>query len=323
MSFSHKVKDELIEVRLRKGSDASLLVAGYTLAGASLKYSQAHRAWGLHYVSENAACIGFVSKLACRAFDLEQEISLNVHQRLHARNTELFLYGKGMDELCEFSGLISYDDSGDKVFDIHLPDGLEADHSCRAFMRGVFLACGTVSDPKTGCHAEMVFKNEFLARRIKEILEQREIPPKISRRKNLFVVYMKNGDTVEDFLTFMGAGESMLYVREQRMFREVKNNSNREVNCFSANMEKAAKASASQIEDIKLVLTELGPDALNEELYETASARMNNPELTLSELAEVMGIGRSAVNYRLKKIAQIAADVRSASINDGSPGEGK
>ena len=90
----------------------------------------------------------------------------------------------------------------------------------------------------------------------------------------------------------------------------MKNNSNREVNCFSANMEKAARASASQIEDIELIMNELGSDALSEELYEVASARMANPELTLTELSELIGIGRSAVNYRLKRIAKIAADLR-------------
>lgn len=310
MSFSREVKEELMEVRLRRGSDGAMLVAGFTIAGASLKYSRAHRTWGLHYVSENEALINFIAKLACKNYELEQETALTVHERLHARNTELLLYGRDMDRLCVDSGLVSFDENGDKCFDMRLPDGLESEHACRAFIRGIFLACGTVSDPATGCHAEMVFKNEYLARKTAELLEYRDIPPKIAQRRNLWVVYMKNGDTVEDFLTFMGAGEAMLSVLEQRMLRKAKNNSNREVNCFSANMEKAAKASAAQREDIELIWNELGPDALSEELYEVASARMANPEFTLTELAEVTGIGRSAVNYRLKKIAAIAKDIR-------------
>ncbi|MBR3382103.1 MAG: DNA-binding protein WhiA [Clostridia bacterium] len=310
MSFSGEVKTELIEVRLRRNDDGVKLVAGFTLAGASLKYSTSHRRWGLHFVSENSACINFIAKLACRAYDLEPEISLNVHQRLRARNTELFLCGKDVDRLCLDSGLISLDENGEKTFTPRLPEGLEAEHACRAFVRGVFLACGTVSDPSSGCHAELVLKNEQVAKGIAELLAERQIPPKITTRRGLRVVYMKNGDTVEDFLTFMGAGEAMLAVREQRMLREVKNNSNREVNCFSANMEKAAKASAAQVEDIRLIISELGPDALSEGLYEVAYARMGNPELTLSELAAAVGIGRSAVNYRLKRIAAIAAEIR-------------
>ncbi len=310
MSFSAEVKQELIEVRLRRSEDGAMLVAGYTLAAASLKYSRVHRQWGLNYVSENSSCINFVAKLACKAYKLEPEITLNVHQRLKARNTELLLYGPDVDRLCLDSGLISFNAEGEKCFDLKLPEGLDSEHSCRAFLRGVFLACGTVADPKTGCHAELVLKNEYIANEIASLLNERDIPPKVTNRRGLWVVYIKNGDTVEDFLTFMGAGEAMLSVREQRMLREVKNNSNREVNCFSANMEKAAKASASQVEDIRLIMSELGPDALNEELYDAAYARMNNPELTLSELAETMGIGRSAVNYRLKRISRIAEELR-------------
>ena len=311
MSFSREVKEELIDVRLRREADGAMLLAGATLSAASLKYSRSASAWGLHYVSESSSFIGFIAKLALRSYGLENEISLNVHERLKARNTELFLYGKRLDELCVDSGLFSIGEDGEKDFDIHLPEGLESEHLCRAFIRGVFLACGSVSDPATGCHAEMVLKNEYVAREIARLLTERDIPPKVSKRKNLWVVYMKNGDTVEDFLTFMGAGESMLSVREQRMIREVKNNSNREVNCFNANMDKAAKAAASQIEDIELILTELGSDSLSEELYEVAAARMNEPELTLAELSEKIGIGRSAVNYRLKKISSIANDIRN------------
>ncbi len=311
MSFSSDVKDELTEVRLRRESDGQKLVEGYTLASASLKYSREHRTWGLHYVSENAVCLGFVAKLACKAYELEQEMWLNVHERLNARNTELLLYGKGIDALGADSGLWSFDEEGGRVFELRLPDGLESEHGLRAFMRGVFLACGTVSDPARSCHAEMVFKSEHIASEVARLLTERDIPPKITKRKNLFVVYMKNGDTVEDFLTFMGAGEAMLAVREHRMIREVKNNSNREINCFFANAEKAAKASAQQIEDIKLIVSEVGTDALSEELYAVAEARMANPEFTLSQLAGYLGLGKSAVNYRLKRIAAIAEEIRS------------
>lgn len=311
MSFSHEVKEELIEVRLRRESDGAKLLAGATLAAASLKYSRSSKSWGLHYVSESSPVIGFIAKIAARSYGLENEISLNIHERLNARNTELFLYGDRLDDLCVDSGLFSIDPDGEKNYDVHIPGDLESEHSCRAFIRGVFLICGSVSDPRSGCHAEMVLKNEQIAREITKLLTDRGIPPKVSRRKNLWIVYMKNGDTVEDFLTFMGAGESMLSVREHRMIREAKNNSNREVNCFNANMDKAAKAAAAQIEDIELILTNRGADSLNEDLYEVASARMNEPELTLTELADKLGIGRSAVNYRLKKISMIANDIRN------------
>lgn len=311
MSFSQEVKEELIEVRLRRDDDALKLVSGAALASASLKYSQRFRSWGLNLVSENEKCIAFIAKLASKGYGLENQMILNVHERLKARNTELFLYGDGLDRLCEDAGLLEIDENGDKSYVTHIPDGLDSEHSLRAFVRGVFMMCGSVSDPEKSCHAELVLKNENVAKELQKLVTERGIPPKVSRRRGTFVVYMKNGDTVEDFLTFMGAGESMLRVSEQRMIREAANNINREVNCVAANLEKAAKASAKQMEDIRLVVSELGYDALSEELYETASARLENPELSLSELAEKLSIGKSAVNYRLRKISKKADEIRN------------
>lgn len=311
MSFSKEVKEELIEVRLRREDDGAKLVCGAVLAAASLKFSQKLRLWGLNLVSENEACIDLIAKLARRSYGLENLISLNVHERLNARNTELFLYGDGLDRLCFESGLMSVDESGERSYETHMPDGLENEHSLRAFIRGVFLMCGSVADPNKGCHAELVLKNELTAKEITRLLSEKGIPPKLARRRNMFVVYIKNGETVEDFLTFMGAGESMLRVSESRMIRDAANNVNRELNCFSANLEKTAKASVSQIEDIDLIVSTVGFDALSDDLYEIARERLDNPELSLTQLADKLGIGRSAANYRLKKIAKIASELRT------------
>lgn len=312
MSFSQEVKEELIGVRLRHEEDGAELVAGAAAAAASLKYSRTLKKWGLHLVSENEKSIGFLAKLAWKAYGLSNEISLTVHERLNARNTELFLYGEGLERLCLDAGVMSIDENGEKSYDYRFPDGLDSDHLLRAFVRGVFLVCGTVADPSKSCHAELVLKNEQLARGLIGALSEKGVAPKLAKRRSLFIVYMKNGDTVEDFLTFMGAGESMLRLSEQRMIRGAANNSNREVNCYSANIDKAARASARQVEDIKLILSSLGFDALSEDLYELARIRMENPDLTLSQISELSGLGRSAVNYRLNKIKRLADEIRAA-----------
>ncbi len=311
MSFSREVKSELIEVRLRREDDGAKLVCGAALAAASLSYSQKLRKWGLKIVSESGEVISFITKLALKNYELEQETVINRHERLRASNTELFLYGRGLESLMEGAGLLSYDENGEKSYDARIPEGLESDHAFRAFIRGMFLACGTVADPAKRCHIEFVLKNEHIARSITRLLAERGIPPKLAQRKSLWVVYIKNGDTAEDLLAFMGAGESMMAMSEQRLLREMRNNSTREINCFLANTDKSAKASAKQVEDIGLIVSRLGFDALSEELYEVAKARFDEPELSLSQLADKLGLGKSAVNYRLKKIAAIADDLRA------------
>ena len=309
MSFSQTVKKELADVRLRHDEDRLLLISGYTLAIASLKYVKSG-GWGLRYVSECAPAVRFIAKLISQAYDIDQQISVTVHQRLHAKNTELTVFGRELEKLMLDTGFATLEPDGTRSFTRRLPEGLENDHACRAFIRGVFLACGSVSDPAKGCHAELVIKDELLARTILKLLADKGVSGKLTIRKSTWVVYFKEGEKVEDFLTFMGAGEAMLAVSEQRMLREIANNSNREVNCFSANMEKAARASAAQVEDIRLILTEKGTDCLTDELYEVASARMANPDMTLSQLAELLEIGKSAVNYRLRKLAEIAKCIK-------------
>ncbi len=310
MSFSQTVKEELTEVRMRHGEDHLALISGYTLAIASLKYVSRHGSWGLRYVSECRAAVNYAAKLICQTYRLDQEISLTEHQRLNAKNIELVVYGDNIDKLMLDTGFATIGEDGERTFDQHIPDVLSSEHAGRAFVRGVFLACGSVSDPSKGCHAELVLRSELPARAVMRILSEIDISAKLTIRKNAWIVYLKEGEMVEDFLTFMGAGEAMLAVREQRMLREIKNNSNREVNCFSANMEKAAKASASQVDDITLILRERGFDCLNEQLYEAARARLDNPDMTLSELASVLGIGKSAINYRLRKLAAMAKEIK-------------
>lgn len=310
MSFSKTVKKELTDVRVRHDIDRLMILSGYTLSIASLKYVAKAAGWGLRYVSESGFAVSFISKLIGQAYDVERELSITVHQRLHAKNTELTVYGGDIEKLMLDTGMASLTPGGERSFDICLPDGLDSEHACRAFVRGVFLACGSVSDPAKGCHAELVLKNEMLARYILQRLSETGIKGKLTIRKNSWIVYLKEGEMVEDFLTFMGAGEAMLAVREHRMLREIANNSNREVNCFSANMEKAAKASAAQIEDITLILAERGADCMNEQLYEVAEARMANPDMTLNQLADLLGLGKSAVNYRLRRIAALALEIK-------------
>lgn len=310
MSFSQTVKVELTKVKLHHKEDTLALISGYVLSIASLKLVSPKEGWGLRCVGECRPAVNFAAKLMCQSYELDQRISLTQHQRLNAKSIELLVYGKGLDELMTDTGFAVRNELGELSFDQRIPDVLIEEHAARAFVRGVFLACGSVSDPAKGCHAELVLKNEQLARFLLALLNEREIRGRLTVRKSAWVVYLKDGDMVEDFLTLIGAGEAMLAVSEQRLLREAANNTNREVNCFSANTEKAAKASAAQVEDIKLILQERGTDCLNEQLFYTAMARLDNPELSLSQLAELMGIGKSAVNYRLGRLSAMAKEIK-------------
>ncbi len=310
ISFAGKVKDELTRVRLKREPDAKALLAGFTVAIASLKFVPSTRSWGVRYVSESRSAVDFAARLIKQYYNLSMELSVTEHERLRAKNVELTVFGDGIDAFMEDTGLISTDESGERSLTPTIPESIDSEHAQKAFVRGVFLACGSVSNPQKGCHAELVCRSRMLSDAIRGLLLPYGISMKSSVRKSAYVLYVKDGDAVEGFLAYIGASEAVLAVGEQRMIREIRNESNRSVNCITSNMEKTAKTSARQCEDIRLICRIKGIDSLPESLAVIAEARINNPEMTLSELADAVGIGRSAVNYRLGKISQIAQELR-------------
>lgn len=310
-SFSANVKEELTTVRLRRAEDAKALLSGFTLAIASLKYVPSAHGWGVRYVSESVSAIDFAAKLIKQHYGLDMELSVTEHERLRARNNELAVFGAGIDDFMTEMGLASLNSDNERVFEPRVPSFVESEHTQKAFVRGVFLACGSVSDPQKGCHAEMVCKSSILSQAVIHLLLPYNVRMKSSIRKNSFVVYAKEGETVEDLLAYIGAGAAVLAVGEARMMREIANESNRGVNCITANIEKAARTSIRRIDDIRTIYRTIGRDALPQQLAQTAEARVNNPEMTLSELADLLGIGRSAASYRLSKLSRIAEDIKN------------
>lgn len=177
-----------------------------------------------------------------------------------------------------------------------------------AFLRGVFLSCGIITDPKIEYHLEfdVTFKNK--SRDLSEMFEDFPAIPKQSDRNGVNLVYFKDSDHIENILAVIGAHQSVLELIGEKIMKEVRNNVNRKVNCDRANIKKTCSASAEQIKAINILLKAEKLDELPEELKELAELRLDNPEMSLSELGENLSppISRSGVNHRLKKIIEIA-----------------
>lgn len=175
-----------------------------------------------------------------------------------------------------------------------------------AFLRGAFIACGIITDPKKEYHLEfdVAFKNK--SRDFCELFENYSAKPKQSDRNGMQIVYFKNSNEIEDILMEMGSQISVLEFIGEKIFKDVRNNVNRKVNCDAANIKKTFAAASRQIEAI-LKLKESGKfDDLPQDLKDIADLRLENPEMTLSELGENLStpLSRSAVNHRLKKIME-------------------
>ena len=182
----------------------------------------------------------------------------------------------------------------------------------RAFIRGVFLAVGSISDPEKGYHLEFVCEDEEQARFLRNVIASFEIDTKILERKDHYVVYLKEGASIVDLLNVMEAHVALMELENLRIIKEMRNTVNRRVNCETANINKTVNAATKQVEDILYIEAHKGLANLPDILYEIARVRLENPDATLKELGEMLvpPVGKSGVNHRLRKISEYAEKLR-------------
>lgn len=182
----------------------------------------------------------------------------------------------------------------------------------RICVREAFLQTGFLNNPNKDNHLEILLKTEEKAEELREILKKYYINSKIIMKNKSYMIYIKDGEEISKFLAFVGANTAMLKYEEIRVIKETKNNINRLVNCETANLNKTINAAVMQIEDIKLIRKLKKFDDLPKSLKEIAIAREENPDLTLEQLGIMLTIpiGKSGVNHRLKKIHEIAEELR-------------
>lgn len=183
----------------------------------------------------------------------------------------------------------------------------------RAFIRGAFLSSGSISDPKTSYHFEIVCDSEYIAEQIRDVIRSLDIDAKTVARKRYYIVYVKDGTQIVDLLACMEAKLALLEMENVRIVREMRGSINRRVNCETANINKTANAAVRQLEDIRYLQNTAGLNILSGNLDEMARIRLQYPEASLKELGQLLDppVGKSGVNHRLRKIGEIAEKVRT------------
>lgn len=183
----------------------------------------------------------------------------------------------------------------------------------RAFLRGAFLASGSMSHPEKSYHIEMVCASKAKAEQIQKLINSFGLDAKVILRKNSYVVYLKEGSQIVDLLNIMEAPIALMEMENVRILKEMRNSVNRKVNCETANINKTVSAAAKQVEDIRLIQKEIGLNKLPEGLQEIAELRLTYPDASLKELGEMLTepLGKSGVNHRLRKLSELAEDIRN------------
>lgn len=187
-----------------------------------------------------------------------------------------------------------------------------ATNSLGVFTAGVFLACGSVNDPSKEYHLEFACPEKGLADQLSLLLGDIGVTAKTVVRRGQNIVYIKDSESIEDTLTFIGASQCTLELMNMKIYKDIRNKANRIANCDAANIDKVVKAAMKQIEDIRLIDHIVGIESLSDELREVAQLRLDNIDMSLQEIGESLSepISRSGVNHRFKKLAKMADELR-------------
>lgn len=267
-------------------------------------------------------CNHISSSRHCRLAELAAMVTMSgsLADKIWTMDSENIFIRTKVDEISRILGLEKNTDEWRSalklqyVDDNFIIDSILIERMCckRAYLRGAFLAAGSLTNPEKGYHFEIVCEIEKQANIIMGILMDFGLKVKLVERKKYYVVYIKDGSMIVDALNVMGAHVSLMDMENVRILKDVRNAVNRRVNCETANLNKTVSAAVKQIEDIKYIEIEKGIKYLPENLRDIARIRLEEPELSLKDLGQMLNppLGKSGVNHRLRKISEIANELR-------------
>ena len=311
MSFSGMVKEELSrQIGTARHCRIAELAALIGFCGRLEHFPQGEK---LKLQTENETVARKCFTLLQKTFNIEKEIS--VRENSHLKRVKVYVLeisdSEEIREILQATKLIADSKFCDTLI---LQDMLVVQQSCckRAFIRGAFLASGSISDPEKGYHFEIVYPDERKAQQLQTIIRSFSVDAKIVQRKKSYVVYVKEGAQIVDMLAVMEANVALMDLENIRILKEMRNSVNRKVNCETANINKTVNAAVKQMEDIKLIQQVMGFEQLSDGLAQIAELRMQYPEATLKELGMMLSpqVGKSGVNHRLRKLSALADELR-------------
>ncbi len=270
--------------------------------------------------TENVAVARKYFTLLKKTFNISTDIMIRQNSYLKGNRTYGVAVSEDEDARKVLLAAKLLDERGEIGENLSLVKNLVIQNPCcrRAFIRGAFLAAGSISDPQRFYHFEIVCATEDKAKQLQSIIATFGLEARIVKRKKYFVVYIKEGSQIVDILNVMEASVALMEFENIRILKEMRGSVNRQVNCETANINKTVSAAVKQTRDITLIKETIGFDSLPQSLEEIARARLERPEATLKELGESLEppVGKSGVNHRLRKLSILAEELRQHSGTD-------
>lgn len=224
------------------------------------------------------------------------------------------LWQSGIDDPAVRQKVLEHFGHSDKEISLRLNRAnLDCEACARAYLRGAFLVCGAVTDPESDYHLEFAVPRYHLSRDLLTLFREVNFPAKSVTRGGNYVVYIKGSEAIEDCLTFLGATHASLELMGVKMVKSIRNDTNRRINCESANIDKTVQAAGAQLDAVRRIQETCGLSALPEDLRAVAQLRWDNPELSLRDLGALMDppLSRSGINHRLQRIIKFAEELEA------------
>lgn len=308
MSFASEMKNELTRIDTDLCCSKAELSALIRMNG---NLSIQNMQWVINVQSENAAIARRVYSLTKKIFGVEIELLVRKKMKLKKNNVYICRIKMKTKEILDELKILT-----DGEFKQVIDETLVKSECCkRSYLRGAFLAGGSVNNPETSSyHLEIFSLYESHSLGLTGLLNEYELNAKTLERKKGYISYLKEAEKISEFLSIIGGYQALLKFEDVRIVRDMRNSVNRLVNCETANLNKTISAAMRQVENIKLIESEIGLDELPERLREIAKLRILHQDISLKELGEMVSTGvisKSGVNHRLRKLDEIAEKLRS------------
>jgi cell division protein WhiA len=314
MSFSSIAKNEICRIAEEKECcQMAELSAILRMSGTIQIFGK--QGMGFRIITENPAIARRIFTLLKSEFKIHTEIFVKKNSSLKKNNVYMLDVSSehGAKNILMKTGILKENEEGIMNFNNKISSDLIKKSCCkRAYLRGAFLGGGSLSNPEKTYHMEFVTNSLEHAEELMKLINSFGLNSKVIQRKNNHIVYLKEGENIIDLLNIIGAHSALLDLENVRIYKEMRNNVNRLVNCETANLNKTVDAAVRQAESIRLIKDRVGLKKLPLGLREVAELRLNYPEVSLKELGEMLTppIGKSGINHRLRKIEKIAEELR-------------
>lgn len=306
MSFTANVKTELCSINTNKTekiSELSAIIYNISEISNTLKIS-----------TENIAVFKHIYDLIFSIYNIKSRIIVRQGYNFNKNYLYILELNQNIKNILEDLS-IKKNDQFLIIPDNYIIDDFEL---FRSYLRGIFIATGSINDPKTSrYHLELIVNNNEYAKFISNKLNEYNLKSKVIKRENKYMIYIKEAEKISDFLRIIGANNAVFYYEDIRIYRDYKNMTNRLNNCEQANIDKIILTATTQIEDIELIEKEGSLDLLPDKIKEVAIYRKKYPEVSLLELSKIITletgneITKSGIYHRIKKINELANKIRN------------